>query len=96
MVESTHPWEIAQVNTGRDTQVTMTDYRNSERILYDSEELAQWVTDKVRPHWGKEVEEWVVGEWQKGGEVKVKKRFKRLNERLRFLKYGPGMFFKRE
>ncbi|KAG8926007.1 hypothetical protein FRC02_009269 [Tulasnella sp. 418] len=86
-------------------------YRNSSRILYDDPELAEWILKKLRPHLREietKVGEFHqlyskyrvkrkpgqtnLGKFGFGG---PKVRLSRLNERLRFLKYGEGEFFKR-
>ncbi|KAJ3054912.1 hypothetical protein HK097_000377 [Rhizophlyctis rosea] len=125
-------WEEAQVNVGGGKQMTMSDYRNSERIMWDSEEKAGWIMERVRPYLGLGcgtgspcfvnggkgggggvvadgghdgtsggenggegkggIEEWISESAKKG---KTEWVVTRLNERLRFLRYGPGQYFKK-
>ncbi|XP_046580680.1 uncharacterized protein LOC124288154 [Haliotis rubra] len=69
---------LAQVNTGV-KQVTRTDIRNSSRNIWDSEEEAKKIWDRIK--------EFVP-------EVFSERRVMGLNERLRFLRYNPGEYFK--
>ncbi|KAJ3040913.1 hypothetical protein HDV00_010124 [Rhizophlyctis rosea] len=89
--EASGEWEQAQINIGGGKQQTMADYRNSERIMWDSPETAEWILERVRPFMGN-VEEWTVESAKKGTSEWV---VTRLNERLRFLKYGAGQYFKK-
>ena len=43
-------WKAAQVNIGGGREVLATDYRNSDRIILDSHELARWLFEKIQPH----------------------------------------------
>ncbi|KAG8926006.1 hypothetical protein FRC02_009268 [Tulasnella sp. 418] len=109
--ESSKEWERAAVNgpPGSGEGVVVPSYRNSSRILYDDPELAGWIFEKLLPHL-KEIEteegehhllfsnpraKYISGQKriQKLGDSEV--RILRVNERLRFLKYGVGEFFKR-
>jgi predicted 2-oxoglutarate/Fe(II)-dependent dioxygenase YbiX len=81
MIEKTEQlgYEKAQINVGDGKQMIMEDYRNSDRCMIDDEVLA--------------------GELFKRIECFIPKLFKDkvvfgLNERLRFLRYDPGQFFK--
>ncbi|KAJ7274016.1 hypothetical protein C8J57DRAFT_1314256 [Mycena rebaudengoi] len=90
-VEEFSPWQIAQVNVGPDVAYTNTAYRNGERIIYDSFELSEQIFSKIRPHLAdiEEIEESVLG-----GQAIQKWRMVRMNERLRFLRYQKGGFFR--
>lgn len=88
---------VAQINGGGDFQYTDTSYRNSSRIMLDDHELAAWILEKLRPY--------IADIEKEDGEIHQRYsrsrentwppvRLSRLNERLRFLKYGPGQFFK--
>ena len=72
-------YEAAQINVGGGHQVLATDVRKGERCIIDSKERADWLWDKVKAY--------VPPTW-KGYPVVG------LNERLRFLAYGPGDYFK--
>jgi hypothetical protein len=83
--EASGPWEIARVNTGPNSSFLNTRYRNGERLIYDSFELSEEIFSKIRPHLS-DIEE-----------VKHpfgRKKMVRMNERLRFLRYPPGGFFR--
>ena len=95
-------WRPAMVNAGREYEVLALDYRNSDRIIWDSHEVAQKLWDRVMQAEGmKEYFSVLQGEEYEaacgesvygGGRWKVTRQG--LNERLRFLKYGPGQFFR--
>jgi len=90
-------WEPALVNVGGGRQELLTSTRKSGRIIWDDRALAERI-------WGR-VQEYVEDiEYLSGvhcadilGNGPVKRgetwRMTRLNERLRFLKYGPGEYF---
>lgn len=92
-VELYAPWSIAQVNSGSEVFTDPT-YRNGQRIIYDSFELSAKLFDKMRPHLSgiEEIEEqtFVYGV----GPAIQKWRMVRMNERLRYLRYPPGGFFR--
>lgn len=84
--ESAAPWEPARVNATADQAFLMPDYRNGERIILDDVGLATRIFERIRPHLS-EVEEmkWGGGlAWKMVG----------MNERLRFLRYPVGGFFR--
>ena len=79
-------YEQALVNTGR-TQVLDTSYRNSSRNIYDCKSLADEIYSRIRTHLPSEGSFGYFGEprrWVCEG----------VNERLRFLRYDPGDFFR--
>jgi hypothetical protein len=81
------------VNAGQ-YAYTDTSYRNGERIIYDSFELSEKIFEKIRPHL-KDIEEIEQPAYLNGVEKAVQKwRMVRLNERLRFLRYPVGGFFR--
>lgn len=47
---SSGEWTAAEVNVGGGRQVLSTDYRNSGRIILDSDKLAGWLFEKIEPH----------------------------------------------
>ncbi|KAF7349342.1 P4Hc domain-containing protein [Mycena sanguinolenta] len=91
--EASSPWEVAQINAGRQA-ITNTSYRNGQRIIYDSFELSEEIFKQVRPHLS-DVEEIDMETWVNGGKAMQKWRMVHLNERLRFLRYSKGGFFRK-
>lgn len=99
--ESKSSWIPAKINGGGGKEYYDNSYRNSERILHDDFELAGWIFDKLRPYLS-EIESLPSA----SNHLRIKGRSRgvepmdngaklvRLNERLRFLKYGPGQFFR--
>lgn len=93
------PWTPALVNSGPGREALIPEYRNSERIIWDHPELMErlWqrclavdglaedigFLDESKPH--------VLGPHSK---KRSQWRATRLNERMRFLRYEPGMFFR--
>ncbi|KAJ6529693.1 hypothetical protein B0H19DRAFT_528783 [Mycena capillaripes] len=92
------PWKIAQINAGT-TVFTDMSFRNGQRIIYDSFELSAQIFEKIRPHLSaiEEIEEPVsVYQRFRGRHIQAvqKWRMVRMNERLRFLRYPKGGFFR--
>lgn len=96
--EGDSPWRPALVSVAPGVEAAAPGYRHSDRIIWDN----QLLVDRL---WGrcdqaKGLQELVAtGPWYKPVDAHVKDGewvFARLNERMRFLKYGPGMFFKRK
>jgi hypothetical protein len=95
-------WKPAMVNVGRNHEVLVLDYRNSDRIIWDERVVAKRLWDRVMS--GKGMKEYfsilegeeyapVVGDTISRGERWVITE-QGLNERLRFLKYGAGQYFR--
>lgn len=89
-------WERAMVNIGMGMQMVLTDTRNCGRIIVDDRDLAAKLWARVAgavPEIHR-LENWagVTG----NGPAKRKEAWKvtRLNERMRFLKYVGGEYFK--
>jgi hypothetical protein len=92
-------WQPAMVNAGASGEFLATDYRNSDRIIWDEKTvvhrllmrcfLAEQVKKDLAVLCGSES---ILGK----NAVKLGHRWKvtRLNERMRFLRYGKGQFFK--
>ncbi|KAJ7803527.1 oxidoreductase [Mycena olivaceomarginata] len=74
----------------RTPTLILTSYRNGERIIYESFDLSEKIFEKVRPHL-KDIEQTTYINTQKAVQ---KWRMVRLNERLRFLRYPKGGFFR--
>lgn len=72
-------YELALVNVGGGRQVKATDVRNSSRNIWDSKEEAERILGRIR--------KFLPEKW-KG------RKLVELNERLRFLRYDPGEYFK--
>ncbi|EHK99079.1 hypothetical protein GLAREA_09125 [Glarea lozoyensis ATCC 20868] len=98
-----HGWRPAMVNAGRNYEFLDMRYRNSDRIIWDNQDVMQRIWKRVLQ--GKGMKEYFsVLEGKKYKEVLGMKSDKwgdrwlisanGPNERLRFLKYGPGQFFK--
>lgn len=78
----TGSYELALVNIGAGRQKAMTDVRNSSRIIIDDEMRAAELWERVK--------------YFVPTDVRIGERLvpKELNERLRFLRYDPGEYFK--
>lgn len=72
-------YELALVNVGGGIQRKMTDVRNSSRCIWDSFEEAEKIWERIKDHIP---------------ETKRDRKVLGLNERLRFLRYDPGEYFK--
>ncbi|KAJ9655987.1 hypothetical protein H2198_005240 [Neophaeococcomyces mojaviensis] len=90
-------WEGAMVNVGNGRQEMMTDVRLCDRILWDASQLVDVLGARIKPFLPENVVTLkdcagITG----AGPVKRKETYQmtRLNERLRFLKYGRGMYFR--
>ncbi|KAJ5311251.1 hypothetical protein N7476_007111 [Penicillium atrosanguineum] len=73
-------WERAMINAGNGKQVMSVDARKSGRIIWDSSEVAQRLLDRLMPP----------GTCATGEVMHLS----RLNERLRFLRYDGGDYFR--
>ncbi|KAG9100152.1 hypothetical protein FS749_016104 [Ceratobasidium sp. UAMH 11750] len=94
-------WEAAALNAGRPGHQYMnTHYRNSGRIIFDTPSLAEEILDKLRPYL-KEIEYLDKSplHTQYAEDIKYSQdppaQLSMLNERLRFLQYVPGQYFKK-
>lgn len=91
-------WKPALVNVGAGREVLRTDYRNSDRIIWDNQEIMNrlWARclqgDGIEERFGR-IEDNPLMQGARAVERGEKWHFSRLNERMRFLKYGPGQFF---
>lgn len=94
-------WTPAMVNAGRNKEMLVTDYRDSDRIIWDEQEITKRLWHRVLQGEGmKEYFSALYGEEYipaigtfRDGEKWVPTDYG-LNERMRFLRYGPGQFFK--
>lgn len=91
-------WEQAMINIGNGEQMLITDTRDCGRIIWDDQDIVAKIWARCKDHMG-EIERLhqmpkVTG-W---GPYKRKEtwRLTRPNERMRFLKYGKGQYFRRK
>lgn len=104
-----NPWKPAMVNAGNGFEVLETGYRNSDRLVWDEQEVVDRIwrrclqgeaAEKLREKLD------VLDGDEKVGACRLRGRnwvvenqrweFRRLNQRMRFLKYGEGQFFRRK
>lgn len=104
------PWRPALVNVGQGYEVLEPEFRNSDRIVWDSDEMvsrlwARCMQGEVGEALGAMLSELngeqhakILGEKKKAWRWDRPPRWvmKGLNRRMRFLRYGPGQFFRRE
>ncbi|KAI1735441.1 hypothetical protein F4680DRAFT_461711 [Xylaria scruposa] len=88
-------WRPALVNIGGGYEVEIPDYRKSERIIWDNQEIVDrlWARMAALP----EIRDKLSSPPELGADTSeeaAKYVFYRVNKRLRFLKYIPGQFFK--
>jgi hypothetical protein len=92
-------WTPALVNAGASGEFLATDYRNSDRIIWDEKEIVRKIWERCLLAPGLREDLGVI-EGNVGilGRKAVEKghrwRVTRLNERMRFLRYGKGQFFR--
>lgn len=90
-------WEGAMVNVGLGQQKLMTDMRLCGRILWDTPEVVDELLHRMKPHLPASIMTLQNSPGITGaGPVKRKETWQltRLNERLRYLKYTKGMYFR--
>lgn len=103
------PWRPAMVSAGAGYEVLDTTYRNSNRIVWDNQEVVDRLWARCLQGEVGEVlkekldvldgDEQVLGPCRMGRVWKAihqRWELRGLNKRMRFLKYGPGQFFRRE
>ncbi|KIL64789.1 hypothetical protein M378DRAFT_77855 [Amanita muscaria Koide BX008] len=92
------PWKPAAVHYGLQAHQQYVDkeYRNSERILRFDHDVAAFIYNRLLPYIHEVVEIKPGDKWHGVVGLKSPKvwRMVGVNERLSFLKYGPGHFFK--
>jgi hypothetical protein len=90
-------WERAMVNIGGGQQKLLLDTRNCGRIIWDNQEIVARIWKRVE---GFVPELQRLDKWPAVTGIRVRKgevwKCTRLNERMRFLKYTSGEYFKRE
>lgn len=92
-------WQTALVSVGPSLEVWRPSYRNSERIIWDNQEVMNRLWERCLQGDGiRERLSTIEGQAMLQGQNSVNRGEKwkvtHLNERMRFLKYGPGQFFK--
>jgi hypothetical protein len=95
LAEATHPWEPALLNIGNGAQILALSARKCGRIIVDSHELAEMLFQRIRPIL-EENEVAIIGADTKWRIANAPWKVTRINERLRFLRYKPGDYFRRE
>lgn len=94
-------WQPALVNIGGGFEILQPDYRNSDRIIWDKQPVVDrlWERCLAAPGLKDKLdvveEDIVVLGPSRSGRVQ-RWEFRRLNDRMRFLRYGSGQFFRRE
>ncbi|KAK3327395.1 hypothetical protein B0T19DRAFT_441388 [Cercophora scortea] len=100
---SSSAWAPAMVNVGMGYEVLTPSYRNSDRIIWDRQEVVDriWARCLRAPGLGErlsviEGEAAITGPemWGRRGGRGKRWEFRRVNQRMRFLRYGPGQFFR--
>lgn len=96
--ENTVAWERAMVNVGGGMQVMAEDTRKCGRIIMDNQEIVDRLWLRVQDHIPELIELANMPDVTGEGPAKRRETWKmaRLNERVRFLKYARGEYFKRE
>lgn len=94
--DSTPTWERAMINIGGGMQALSIDTRNCGRIIFDTPVIAQRILDRLTPFLRDNDLETIENRTRLTGLAKRRfgYRLSRLNERLRFLKYEGGEFFR--
>jgi hypothetical protein len=96
--ESAKAWKPALVNVGGNMEIQSFGYRNSDRIIWDSPEVVERLWKRCKLVGGLDELQAV-----DSNPILMSKRdmslgkqwnFTRLNERMRFLRYGVGQFFR--
>jgi hypothetical protein len=94
-------WQPALVNIGGGFEILSPEYRNSDRIIWDQQTIVDrlWERCLAAPGLGEKLgvveQDVVVLGPSRSGRVQ-RWEFRRLNDRMRFLRYRKGQFFKRE
>ncbi|KAM7213087.1 hypothetical protein V8F06_011510 [Rhypophila decipiens] len=86
-------WKPALVNYGDGYEALDKEYRNSDRIIWDCQDVMDRLWDRISTI--QAVRERLAEVQEDGRKGKIKKwKFARLNERGRFLKYSGGQYFR--
>lgn len=91
-------WERAMINIGGGRQILSVDSRNCGRIIFDSPDLAQRILDRLMPYmkeWDLEhITNMPLATGLRPVQRKESFHLSRLNERMRFLRYEGGDYFR--
>lgn len=91
-------WEQATVNVGGGMQQLVPDSRDCGRIIWDNKDMVARIWDRVKGY-VPEIQH-LINEPRVTGKGPAKRKeiwtMSRCNERMRFLKYGEGQYFKRK
>jgi hypothetical protein len=92
--ETQSAWKPALVSGGDGYESRAPGYRESDRIIWDQQTIVDRLWERCLQADGlRDLLAVVPHEpWMKGGQFV----FSRLNDRMRFLKYSPGQYFKRK
>ncbi|KAI9761468.1 MAG: 3-keto-steroid reductase [Chaenotheca gracillima] len=93
-------WKPAMVNAGPGKEFMMTEYRNSDRIIWDQPEVMQRLWDRCQQapgglHELQTIENNPALQGVRAVAWGDRWKVTTLNERMRFLKYGSGQYFRR-
>ena len=86
------PWKPALIAVSAGVEAQAPGYRESDRIIWDHQVVADRIGERIMQAQG--VREQLASFPEPAGEGVWK--FRRVNERMRFLKYTAGQFFKRK
>lgn len=96
--DQARPWQPAMVNMGAGREVLEPAYRNSDRIVWDEDEVVRRLWARLRLARHADGAPFFADDgplaWAAGDAVDGGWRFWGLNRRMRFLRYGPGQFFR--
>lgn len=95
--QSNGSWEQAMINVGGGRQALMTDSRDCGRIIWDDKDVVKKIWSRVKDS-VREIEHLKGMPRVTGNRPALSGetwKMTRLNERMRFLKYGEGQYFKR-
>ncbi|KAK2015258.1 hypothetical protein LZ32DRAFT_602601 [Colletotrichum eremochloae] len=89
------PWRPAMVNIGQGWEILEPEYRNSDRIIWDQQEVVDrlWRRCRLAPGLETQLAE-VDGSRKPAKGKETRWVFDRFNKRMRFLKYQQGQFFR--
>ncbi|KAF8063179.1 hypothetical protein FPV67DRAFT_1563380 [Lyophyllum atratum] len=97
LAESDQEWQTALISTSAGDRLDLS-YRNSNRILRFDHKAADQIYQRLLPHIQELIEIKPGGVWEgvvgPPGQVSETWKMLGVNERLSFLRYGPGHYFK--